>query len=588
MTSDADELRKKNNKVIENAVITVSYCRKQQYFYAMQYAAQVISLLMEEMELLLCMLPMLNGDNPFSSAESVTEMLRALQNAQEEEDYVLLADLLEASLIPMLSNCQQRLIDGEAVYIDEDLLKENIVAAEKKIPGIIYMLFHYDLYEEYRQDGRLSDRGFQSVVQAVESAFQKGYIVEFTADGGYTLAIPGKQKNSYLHTNNMIGQESFDLATEWLEQGYSEYIFYGIGFGYPYQRMLSMDDNIRITVVEGNLKILLLALVFAPISLLLNNERFCLELDITNRRLPDLVKECPQAGCFIHFPSLKGIRNQKYRQRLEEYFVNESSFRTQKGKLESNFNRNQSLKAENICSLKESFEGKDLFIIAAGPSLDGNVRQLSKVAGRADSVILATGTVLKKLLKAGIQPDYVIVTDAGSGVYAQISEVKETSIPLLFLSTANSKAIADYDGKKYLIYQKGYSLAEQAAKTEEVCCFETGGSVSTTALEIGIRFECKRIIFVGLDLAYTNGKSHAENTENVQKVVGMTTYSVKAVDGTMIETAKNWNIYRQWMERRILQMRREGDRRLVIDATEGGAKKEGMTVMTLKDVIGDQ
>jgi hypothetical protein len=72
----------------------------------------------------------------------------------------------------------------------------------------------------------------------------------------------------------------------------------------------------------------------------------------------------------------------------------------------------------------------------------------------------------------------------------------------------------------------------------------------------------------------------------MQGAAGMTTYQVEAVDGTMIETARNWNIYRQWMENRIVQMRLEGDKREIIDATEGGAKKAGMLIKKLSEVIG--
>ena len=32
--------------------------------------------------------------------------------------------------------------------------------------------------------------------------------------------------------------------------------------------------------------------------------------------------------------------------------------------------------------------------------------------------------------------------------------------------------------------------------------FETGGSVTTTALDIALKFSAKQIIFVGVDLAY--------------------------------------------------------------------------------------
>ena len=143
-----------------------------------------------------------------------------------------------------------------------------------------------------------------------------------------------------------------------------------------------------------------------------------------------------------------------------------------------------------------------MYIVAAGPSLDLNFKRLKEVKNKG--IILATGTVFRKLISADIIPDYLIVTDANARVYKQIAGYEDYDIPMLFLSTAYYGFASNYKGKKYIICQKDYRKAEELASQLDLHCFLTGGSVSTTALDIGITFKCRRIIFLGLDLAYTN------------------------------------------------------------------------------------
>lgn len=591
MTPEEEKLIRQNSFIIGEAALTVEYCRRQQYYYAMKHSGRAVKGLMDEMELLLGLLPGLNGEAPFASPESILGMLQMISQAQEEEDYVLMADLLEASLLPVFTTCQQRLVEQELIYVDEEILRKNVLAMEERIPGSVQMLFRYDVYGEYRKAEKLSQEGFQAVLQAVQRSLDRGYSVEFTSGGEYTIAVPdqgsGQQgRRVYLHTNNVIARESFLLASEWAAQNREAYLFYGLGFGYPYAQLFQLDENCRITVVESNLDVLMLAAVFAPIASLLQQERFRLEIDITHRRFSELARQLgPEEGCYIHYPSVKGIRNQKHRQSLEEFFVRESSVRTQQSRLDSNFRRNQKEKAGNVCQLRERFAGRDLYIIAGGPSLDKNMGQLHDLKDREDAVILSTGTVLKKLLSAGIRPDYVIITDAGAGVCRQVEGVTGCGVPLLFLSTVNSNMLARYEGEKYRIYQAGYPLAQEAAEKEQAECFDTGGSVTTTGMELGIRLGSRRLIFVGLDLAYTGGTNHAAGTQSVQNVEGMGALQVEAADGSLVETGRNLNIYREWIQGRLERMRAQGDTRPVIDATEGGAKKKGMEIMSLKAAI---
>jgi hypothetical protein len=189
-----------------------------------------------------------------------------------------------------------------------------------------------------------------------------------------------------------------------------------------------------------------------------------------------------------------------------------------------------------------------------------------------EGIILATGTVFRKLMNEGIAPDYVIVTDANKRVYAQIRGMEENTAPMLFLSTAYRGFAEKYKGDKYIIMQKGYNKAEDFASNNDFEIYETGGSVATTALEIGIRLGCRRIIFYGLDLAYTDDYVHASGTS--RRDLNDNSDLIETIDiyGNPIKTTKVLNIYRKWIEERIKNVRDIE----IIDATEGGMKIKGM------------
>ena len=221
--------------------------------------------------------------------------------------------------------------------------------------------------------------------------------------------------------------------------------------------------------------------------------------------------------------------------------------------------------------------------MAAGPSLDKNIDKLRQK--REGIILLAAGTVLKKLLAAGIRPDFVIMLDANPTVYSQIQGAEDCMVPLLFLSTACSRVTQNYQGEKYMLCQKGFAPAEELAGENGWMLIESGGSVITAALDLCLRLRVKRIIFAGLDLAYTDSLDHASGTCDRAKVVQDTGILVDSVDGGKIATGKNLKVYLDWIERRIAQRAGEEKEIPILDATEGGARKKGMEIATLAQVM---
>ena len=107
------------------------------------------------------------------------------------------------------------------------------------------------------------------------------------------------------------------------------------------------------------------------------------------------------------------------------------------------------------------------------------------------------------------------------------------------------------------------------------------GSVTSDAMHVATLLEYDKIVFVGLDLAYTNDKSYADGTVNHGKSVSDGFYSCVDIDGELLPTTKIFNLYRKWIERYIAA--RPGIE--FYDCTEGGARIKGTTLMTLHDFI---
>lgn len=503
----------------------------------------------------------------FNENHSVVEVtylmdtLNSLLSAQENKDYVLLADIYEGQLLPIVSEIQNVIMDKEGFFLDEEIYKNNV---------------------EIVKNSDIPIKVSYSSINELLGNIEEGYSIEYNAKGQYTLAVSHGAEHTYYHSNNCVVKESLQLTNHWYSDAKDTYIIYGLGLGYHVSELFYLDKNLTIEIYESDSNIIQLACAFSKIGALLKNKNIRLIYDPSFTKLSKRLQSVGNDEEFvIHYPSLRNIKDIKVRENLENYFLQYSSVKNQLRLLNGNFKKNILCYDGIVDELKSDFCGKNLYIVAAGPSLDNNFLQLKELKDKEDSIILATGTVFRKLLKAGIKPDYFIVTDANERVYGQIRGLEQETIPMLYLSTAYHGFSSNYRGKKYLILQKDYDKSEQYAREKSSNLYKTGGSVSTTALDIGITLGCRRIIFLGLDLAYPNNHVHALDTSRRELASTSDLRQVEDINGNQVSTSKSLSIYKEWMEERIKDVKDVE----FIDATEGGAKVKGFKIKKLREVI---
>jgi hypothetical protein len=284
----------------------------------------------------------------------------------------------------------------------------------------------------------------------------------------------------------------------------------------------------------------------------------------------------------IYKPSLVLIDQEEIRLTLESFLMKKRTIREQGESLRQNFELNLTLNDEDISRYIGNYQDGQAILVSAGPSLTKQL-PLLKIALEKGVKIACVGTSLLTMIKAGIRPNFVMVSDPKDAIQEQFVGVENENIPLFYLSTANHGAVKRYKGPRIIVWQRGFEEAEIQAKLNRVPLVETGGSVATCLLDLLIKLGFKKIALVGQDLAFTDNQTHAMNTHRYNQIHN-DLHLIEVEDyyrTEKIKTSRNLFIYLKWFERYVEQ---HGNIELW-NCTEGGAYIDGWKHFPLKKFL---
>lgn len=365
-------------------------------------------------------------------------------------------------------------------------------------------------------------------------------------------------------------------------------VIFGFGLGYHIQETAIMHPDMDIYVLENDIEQIRTAINYRNIFDILTNEKihvvYCNEIINYAALLQEISKryEGYRIDCKMWMPSIKAIENDELRELLEQYKVSFFSIDYFRDDLVQNFDKNISLKDDNIDEIRRTIEGKKVILVAAGPSLDSELISLKKIAetnDRENICIICVGKISKRLLAKGIRPDYIAITDAKNSTKWQTNGIENSGVPLIYLSTAAANVVNSYAGKRYIAYQNGFEKAERVAELNKKTLFDTGGSVATFIIDIALKFRCSSLICIGLDLGYIGEKSHALNVG--KKIVDKNRLKmVESVGGGKLYTSMSLDLYRKWIEKRI-----SNEKDIEVINSSQGARIKGMKEKRLEEVF---
>lgn len=444
--------------------------------------------------------------------------------------------------------------------------RDRILAADYMETGILRLL-------EYVTQQMLAEEPLPQVGE--------GYELEMTSVSAYTLVRTVEGKRKYLHSNLNPFREAERFTERWMGEGICVYHVVGLGLGYHVES-LSRYPYLHVYVYEEDEELISICKKYSAVWPILEKRQNVHILADSGyeqlvRKAQEIEEQKTKEQLCLYHPSLETIRDTRLRENMQTLFLQMDNANRWSNLMKINFSENVKRVPNGEDRLREDFAGKTVYLIAGGPSLDKNIHLL-KERGEND-LVLTVGTSLRRCIQEEIHPDYAIITDPKEAVYAQIDGIQQSRIPLLLLSTAYLYLARDYEGEKYLLCQEGYEPAEEFAHEQGWQTFETGSSVVTAALDFCIKMGVRRIVFLGLDLAFTGGRSHQGVKE--KNMTAESELYVTDIDGNEIATSRNLHQYRLWIERKIAWAKQEKLPIEFIDASEGGARVEGTVVQTL-------
>lgn len=525
---------------------------QQREYEAAGETKQIIQKLSEQADVIYAIFREIDEPEGMVSFSCFSKILERIYQAQKNMDNILLADLLDTQLKDIFSQVLERF-------------------NKHWNRNIFYMNQNCDALKVHHEE-------LLSCIKTAEPKGKTEYYLEPCNDGGITLRLEEDGNSYYLCSKISPQKAARELSAFYCRSSLKKYILWGFELGYIAEAILEEEPYTKLCVIEQDPYIVKLAIKNRDLTSLFSNSRFSLKLE-TDKEVIESINERGQE-LLVHAPSIRHIQDSKLKEALENYYIHFSSVKEHERLLMDNFTTNQKLLFSNIAELRNKFENKKMIYIGGGPSLDKVIHILMKMRNRY--IIVCAGTVAGKLMRECIVPEYVIIIDGQPSMSDQIIHnvnVEETS--LLFLSTASKDAVKAFRGKRYIIYQSGFPLSEDAAAEENIMLFETGGSVSTTALDIGLRFGCNSIVCFGLDLAYTDNLSHAKDTIGSRQIPENNRMRwVEGITGKSVMTAKNLDVYRRWIEQRISLIRKTE----LINVSDG-AVIHGMKNIACEDFI---
>lgn len=240
------------------------------------------------------------------------------------------------------------------------------------------------------------------------------------------------------------------------------------------------------------------------------------------------------------------------------------------------------------------FKNVPAIICGAGPSLQKQMDLLKKVKDQA--LIFGGSSSLNALLHAGITPHFGVGIDPNPKQAERLEELPRLDFPFFYRQRLYHDALSLLKGPRlYITGTGGYEIADWFEKKcsiagEEI---EEGRNVVNFSLEIASRMGCNPIIFVGMDLGFTDCKLYSpgviteENKVEVNEInpkkLGPDVIVKEDIFGNPLYTLWKWVSESKW----IADFSEEHPDLTLINATEGGLGFEGVGNQSLKGSIED-
>ncbi len=179
-------------------------------------------------------------------------------------------------------------------------------------------------------------------------------------------------------------------------------------------------------------------------------------------------------------------------------------------------NIGQISKRQTVQQLIDSYKNtaKDFVVVAAGPSLETLLPKMAEFKKHA--VIVCVETALHALLKTGVQPDFIIITDPQYYAYKHIAGLAAPE-SILICPLSVYPAVFRFKCRQIVLCSEMFPVSKYfESKLGDFGDLGAGGSVASSAWNLCCMLGAQNIYFAGLDLSYPQGQTHIKGSSAEQ------------------------------------------------------------------------
>ncbi|MDC7239480.1 MAG: DUF115 domain-containing protein [Spirochaetales bacterium] len=410
--------------------------------------------------------------------------------------------------------------------------------------------------------------GIEKRLDAAEAAVPEDFEFLETPDGGVSF----KSGGSWFHSSRAPLREASRLIESSIPADCPYCLFYGFGLAWHLDEFVKRHPGVPFAVIEPDLGLFNGALECRDLSALFMNPDFSLALATPAEALPalfDNLRTSEIHTCMIrsavtrnrsYFDEAEGVvRDYLARKEINSHTLNRFS-----RLWVSNICRNLSLSADfpGVSSLAGRFEGIPALLLAAGPTLTAILPRLKEL--REKMLLVCVDTALKACLRAGIEPDVLVLTDPQYWNSRHLDRCHSpNSILITDLSTYPSALRGEWS--KAFFCSSPFPLGEFfESRTEVKGKLKSGGSVATAAWDFIRQSGIDEIYCAGLDLAFPEGETHYRGstfeerlhsfstrtsgieTSSWHALMGGNPYWTRDLKGRPVLTDQRMKIYIHW------------------------------------------
>ncbi len=262
--------------------------------------------------------------------------------------------------------------------------------------------------------------------------------------------------------------------------------------------------------------------------------------------------------------------------------------------------------------LRNEYRNVPAFIVGAGPSVRQNAHLLPEATRKG--IVFAVNSSASILASNRAEPQVLVCLEAANHAN-QLRNLPWIDRVNRALSLSASPATWQLPGGTVMPFYENILFFKGLRNLFGVDGITVAGSVSTAAFSLAEQLGCSPIVFIGQDLAFTEGKVHASGTEiensrvHVDRKSGRIRYEwcdsarriFADVDGApsgevlsevtawgghgKVVSSATWNLVRDWLKAKAESLNVDASKVRLINATEGGSRIPGFEEIRLKDLL---